>query len=335
MNLLPFLFAIHIIIELIKPASFSKSASQNQVLGLLAQDTTSQDSPPQDQSNPPPPPDNSNSDTSNYFAEPPPTESTQSPPQSETPQQSTSAQPVQTQSSLWQSTTSDQFGSSPIQSSDATQPVATQDTTLLNEIMSESLTPSASTTSPETNPSEIPIIQTTGNEGTNTTTLPTGQSTEPTSSQISPPILNEESQIQTTALLNAAETINNPDHIDPKSVEEIKTEEVKIDQAKTPEEKTSLLIDFAKDKVKDINSSTDNNDFATTLFATQRLTDQIRKAQDTIQQLPPDKKTNLTKQLASFCRQADLLLRSNQLSVPEDIEQDIEIGRGKCLEVQE
>lgn len=138
---------------------------------------------------------------------------------------------------------------------------------------------------------------------------------------------------QTAAVLDQNDLLNTPENINTQSIDEAEKEEDTISQTTDPEDQTKLLINFAVDKVKDINNFIETDDFASTNFASQRLNAQIDKAMENLANLTPAKAKQLQKQLANFCSQADYILKTVELSVPEDAEQDIEINRAKCMDI--
>ncbi|GEM_PF-1837013 len=167
------------------------------------------------------------------------------------------------------------------------------------------------------------------------TSLPATLPEETGSVTPSPTANSPESSVsQTEAILNPENVANNTEHIDKESVDAVKKEDDSISQAQTSDEKEKLLITFAKDKVNDIEKNLKEDDFTTTAFATTRLTDEIDRATQQIQQAPPAQREKLTQQVSVFCREADLQLKNQQLSVPEESEQDMEISRAKCFDYQ-
>lgn len=138
---------------------------------------------------------------------------------------------------------------------------------------------------------------------------------------------------QTASVLNPGDLLNSPEAINQQSLDEAKKEDELIGKTGDPAEQTKLLISFAVDKVKDINNSIKNDDFASTNFASQRFDADIEKAVANLQNLPPNESKQLKKQLTNFCTQADFILRSAELSVPEEAQQDLEINRAKCINI--
>ncbi len=159
-----------------------------------------------------------------------------------------------------------------------------------------------------------------------------GSSANPNSSQESP-ANPEENFTQTAAVLNPSDLINSPDNINSQSVDEAKKEEDQIAQTTDPIKQTELLINFAIDKVKDMNNFSKLDDFTSTNFAAQRFNDQMDQAIGNLDKFSPKDRTRLKKRLVNFCNQADLVLRTVELSVPEESEQDLQIARGQCQEL--
>lgn len=143
----------------------------------------------------------------------------------------------------------------------------------------------------------------------------------------------ETSASQTQAVLSPDDLINSPENIDNKSVEEVKKEDTQLEQTADPGQQTKLLIDFATDKIKDMNNFSKSDDFTSTNFAAQRFNEQMDKAISNVEKVSPKDQAKLKKQLVNFCDQADKVLRTVELSVPEEGEQDLEIARGQCQEL--
>lgn len=139
---------------------------------------------------------------------------------------------------------------------------------------------------------------------------------------------------QTQAVLNADDLINSPDNISDQSVQEAKKEDEKISQISDPKQQTLTLITFATDKVKDMSNFTKANDFSSTNFAAQRFNNQIDQAISNLEKLPSKDQVRVKQQLINFCNQADQVLRTVELAVPQESEQDIQMARGQCQELQ-
>lgn len=139
---------------------------------------------------------------------------------------------------------------------------------------------------------------------------------------------------QNMAVLNPQELTSSPENINPQSNDEANKEEEKLNQITDPKKQIEQLIINSVDKVKDIHENLVKDDFSTANFASQRFNDQIDRALDSLQSLPKIQADQFKKQMTKFCNQADLVLRNAQLAVPEDLEQDLEINRGRCLETQ-
>ncbi len=132
-------------------------------------------------------------------------------------------------------------------------------------------------------------------------------------------------------VLNSADIVGGPAEIvDEKTVAMTQKQDEQIAKANTPAEAAGLSIDFAKDSIKEVENHIRVDNFSTISFVTQRLSNHIDTALEQSQKVGS---TKLSNQLKSFCKQADLLIRSQQLVVPEQGEQDFEIIRGKCLDI--
>lgn len=190
-------------------------------------------------------------------------------------------------------------------------------------------------TSGQPSPSEMPNLF---EQELNPSPTPEGQessSPNPQSSgEPSPsPASVETGASQTQAVLSPDDLINSPENIDNKSVEEVKKEDTQLDQTTDPAQQTKLLVDFATDKIKDMNNFSKSDDFTSTNFAAQRFNEQMDKAISNLEKVPVKDQAKLKKQLVNFCDQADKVLRTVELSVPEEGEQDLEIARGQCQEL--
>lgn len=210
-----------------------------------------------------------------------------------------------------------------ISSPDQSQPTTTNnDSTLLNDINSQAQqgpteAPQTNQSSDQTSPSEQPSQS--NSSGSDSSQSFSVISDEPAVSQAS------------TTVLNSNDIIGGPaETVDKKSVEMSQKQDEQIAKANTPAETATLSIDFAKDSVREVEHNIRSDDFSTASFVTQRLSDQVDTALEQSQKVGSK---NLSNQLKSFCKQADLLLRSQQLAVPEEGEQDFEIIRGKCLDI--
>ncbi len=188
---------------------------------------------------------------------------------------------------------------------------AQDETSLLNPTPTPQESPSA-----EITPSLSEIAQ--GN-GAQESTFSTDTSL---SSTVNDNVTNPGSSVETAD--NVAQTV----------LDKARKEDQEIEAEQDPKQQTDSLINLAGEKVADINQSISQNDFSTGSFLTQRLTSQIEKAQENLQKINPADKKNMEQKLKTFCKQADLGLKSEQLAVPEELEQDIEIARGLCLSAQ-
>ncbi len=225
----------------------------------------------------------------------------------------------------------DQSVSNPTDNSaDQTQPTPDNTQPPQTEITTQ---PSENTTSP-TEQSITPYSFTADNPSLFSDQLnPNGPA--PTASDtisVEQPSLNQEASAgQTAAVLNPSDVLNSMEEISQQSQQEVAKEEQQINQTTDIADQTKLLINFSIDKIKDINDSIKSDDFATTNFASQRFNYNLDRAINNLQNLPVAQAKLLQKQLTNLCNQADFILKSAELSVPEEAEQDLEINRAKCL----
>ncbi len=136
---------------------------------------------------------------------------------------------------------------------------------------------------------------------------------------------------QTIALVDPTQLLSSPENISEDTINKIRDEEKKIENAQTPNQKANLLLGLVQDKVAQIGKSSGQNDFASANLDTLRLTAQVQKIQSILTSLPPNQSLPMTQRLQSFCKSTDFTLKSTQLIVPEEAEQDVEIARGICL----
>ena len=149
------------------------------------------------------------------------------------------------------------------------------------------------------------------------------------------PTQQESSVSQTVATLNPEEFTSSAENINPQVVEEVKKEEGKLDQLTDPQQQVEQLVTNSVDKIQDIHQTIIKDDFTDTNFASQRFNDQLDRTVAGLSNLPPAQGKSLKQQLITLCQKTlDPILRNAELSVPEDIEQDLEMNRGRCLALQ-
>ncbi len=120
------------------------------------------------------------------------------------------------------------------------------------------------------------------------------------------------------------------EEVNSKVAEAAQKQDVQLESAQTPQESAALSIDFAKDSVKAVESSLRSDDFSTTSYVMQRLEDHIDRA---LENSKKSGSVTLAAKLKTFCLQADMLFRTQQLIVPEGAEQDVAIVRAKCFNI--
>ncbi len=127
-------------------------------------------------------------------------------------------------------------------------------------------------------------------------------------------------------------TNQNPsEQLSQETVNTVKQEEEQLTNVKSPEEQADLLVHFETNSIQSINTTLKNSNFDDSAYNAQRLSYQIDKSLDVIQQLPQAKAADLTNKIHAVCKNTEYLLRPQQLVVPEDVEQAFEITRGKCF----
>lgn len=232
------------------------------------------------------------------------------------------------------------------QTNDSTATPPPAESTNAPEPSSTSSPQEPSLTTPVPEPSNLPSVTNQNSEAPIDTPLfeqkinpsPTGESqgstTNPQPGEKPPSNNRSENVTQTQAVLNPDDLITSSDNINIQSVTEAKKEDEQLNQISDPKEQTQTLITFATDKVRDMSSFSKSDDFSSTNFAASRFNEQIDKAINNLDKLPKQDQVKLRQQLVSFCSQADQVLRTVELSVPQKSEQDIQMARGQCQELQ-
>ncbi len=135
--------------------------------------------------------------------------------------------------------------------------------------------------------------------------------------------------------LNEAGLFENPENVAEPVTEKAVAEDEQLAQIITPAEETESLINFAGQKDEEISALTEAGDFTTTDFVVQRINDQLDQALNNIGSLSAEDAAPLKEAIAALADKAEPVFRAEQLVVPEDLEQDLEITRGKFLNIQE
>lgn len=220
-------------------------------------------------------------------------------------------------------------------------PVFAQDESTSTPDSSVTDTPS---TADSSTPSPTDQLQSTPDENSPTPTDSGNLSESPTTTvepSITPdqsqdqPVVLDESQKQAQAasdiVVTSQDVISGPVENINSAVEQMSAmQDQKLEQAKTPDQKATLSVDFAQQSVKELEQSLKNHDLATTIFVVQRISNLIDMAASNAQS---SKSTVPLQNLSAFCNQANFLLRTEQLEVPDEAAQDFEIAQGKCLNV--
>lgn len=205
-------------------------------------------------------------------------------------------------------------------SQDQITPIVTPDQ---NAIPSSSLTeiPTGEVTPEDTNLSPQPTLSEDNGQQTSTVTPNTDNAN----------MLDTSSSV---AVTNQDSLIANPQEISDSATQTAKQEDLTLTPSQAPQQKENNLITFAGNNIASLDNSLRQNDFSTSSFLTQRLSDQIDQTQQVLHTVSQADYTADKEKLAAFCKQADLTLKTQQLVVPEDMEQDIVIARAKCLATQ-
>lgn len=151
--------------------------------------------------------------------------------------------------------------------------------------------------------------------------------TIPTSDSSLPPQIN-------AVIINPSDVLTNTDNINQSAINISNRQDEALALAVTPQEKTNLLISSAQNNVQEITTNLVSNDFTTTSFLTQRLVGELTQTQQVVQAAPAINQNQLQQEAKAFCQKVDFSLKTQQLQVPEELEQDIEIARGTCLNIQ-
>ncbi len=145
----------------------------------------------------------------------------------------------------------------------------------------------------------------------------------------------EEFSSTESAALTDLGTNTNPENIEQTYVDKAQDEDSQLAQAETPAETVPLLIDFANDKINDVGTLIENNDFTSANFTLQRINEQVDQALADLGGLDNQESAPLKQELIKFSEEADSVFRWQQLVVPENLEQDFEISRGQFLNIEQ
>jgi hypothetical protein len=137
--------------------------------------------------------------------------------------------------------------------------------------------------------------------------------------------------IASASILKSSDETLSSETISPQILTQAKNEQQQINNASSPEIKSNLLVTFAQDKINTITTQTTSNNFFNTLATNQWLNQQIDTLIQNEKNLGQSKSAlKTTQNVKTLCQNVDKTLRSAQLVVPEEFEQDLEISRSKC-----
>ncbi len=138
-----------------------------------------------------------------------------------------------------------------------------------------------------------------------------------------------------TSILNPEDVVSTPENISSSVVNNAQKEDQLVQGTQDPQQKATLLTNFADNSLPTISDNLKSQDFSTVSYLVQRLSADVEQTQSIVSNTNNAITNQQVKQkLATFCNQADSSLKTQQLQVPENLEQDIEIVRGDCLITQ-
>lgn len=134
-------------------------------------------------------------------------------------------------------------------------------------------------------------------------------------------------------ILNPEDIAISSENINTSVITHTNNEDEILDKTVDPSKKVALLSDSAEFTVKNISASLKSKDLSTTSYLVQRLVSGVEQAQ-LILGANSINTQKAKQQFKTFCEKADFDLKTQQLQVPENLEQDMEIARGICLATQ-
>ncbi len=123
------------------------------------------------------------------------------------------------------------------------------------------------------------------------------------------------------------------DAIAKSSITEAVNQSEQIEKAKDPQEKASLVTQFATNTLATVGTNVASGNISNADFQTQKLNSEITRSLDLIQALPQNQAAELKTKIDTICRNTEFVLRPQQLTVPESVEESFEITRGTCMQV--
>lgn len=192
--------------------------------------------------------------------------------------------------------------------------------------------PSGELTPSPTSTDNITETATSTTDATNTL-IPTPENQDTGIVDTSTTTTNLSSSPLNNAVVNSDTAISTPSDISTDSIQQAHQQDVEIHNASNPQQKTQTLLQAAKENVISVTDTIQQNNYSTEAFLTERITDEVSSAITNAQAQTTQQKSTLN-EVKLFCKQADLTLKTQQLLVPQDLEQDIEITRGLCNNIQ-
>ncbi|GEM_PF-5890197 len=139
----------------------------------------------------------------------------------------------------------------------------------------------------------------------------------------------------TVAIVNFDGTFNSTENVNQQTIDEIQKEENTVNNIADPVAQTQVLVNLEDKKTQSIDKSIQQNDWSSVNLTTERFNDALDRIAENIGKVTNAQSLVLKQQISSLCTNSDPVLRTSGLAVPEGIEQEIEIGRGKCLAAQQ
>jgi len=139
---------------------------------------------------------------------------------------------------------------------------------------------------------------------------------------------NQQVPVVDDTAITANDTVSSTETITSDVTSQAERNDKIIDSATSPDEKSADILTSEQEDTSLLKTSIQNNNFSSASFLTQRLITNLQTLQSTLPSTT--NQSALQNQLTTFCDQNDSQLRTQQLVVPENMEQDIEIARSLC-----
>ena len=135
--------------------------------------------------------------------------------------------------------------------------------------------------------------------------------------------------------ISQAGALNSPENVDPAVTAAVENQENQLAAIQDPVEKAGALIKFADEDISLIDQKVSPTDFASANILAQIITEHLDQALKQIGGLSFIQGRALKQKLAVIAEHADRIFRTEQLVVPEQMEQEFEITRGVFLNIKQ